>query len=308
MQQHEDPEGRRQAAVVANPARAGGLRRLREQCEQAAAAAGWAPPRLLLTTSADPGAGVTREALRHGAELIVAVGGDGTVHSCTQALARTAVPLGIVPAGSANLTARALRLPSRAEAALAVAFGGVSEPIDLATADGNWFTAMAGIGLDATVVGTTPDAAKRVAGWPAYAGAAAGHLLRPPATFTIRLDDGEPLTRQARCVTVGNSGALPGGFRIMPDAQLDDGLLDVVILAPAGLLGWLDVGLRVAGHSRRDDRQLERHRARRVRISADAELPRQVDGEMVASGRSLTVEVAPAALLVRVPTAGARAG
>ncbi len=308
MQQHEDQAGRRQAAVVANPARADGLRGLREQCEQAAAAAGWAPPRLLLTTPADPGAGATRHALQHGAELVVAVGGDGTVHSCAQALARTAVPLGIVPAGSANLTARALRLPSLVEAALAVAFGGASQPIDLATADGIWFTAMAGIGLDAAVVGATPDAAKRIAGWPAYAGAACRQLLRPPATFTIRLDDGEPLTRRAQCVTVGNSGALPGGFRIMPDARLDDGLLDVVILAPAGLLGWLDVGLRVAGHSRRDDSQLERHRTGRVRISADAELPRQVDGEMVTSGRSLTIEVAPAALLVRVPTAGARAG
>ena len=87
----------------------------------------------------------------------------------------------------------------------------------------------------------------------------------------------------------------------MPDARPDDGLLDVVILAPTGPLGWLQVGLRVVSGSRHDDSHLERHRARLVEIHSDAELPRQVDGEVIASGRSLTVVVQPGALLVRVP-------
>ncbi len=117
----------------------------------------------------------------------------------------------------------------------------------------------------------------------------------------MRLDDGEALSRQARSVTVGNSGALPGGFLIMPGARLDDGVLDVVILGPAGVPGWIRVGLRVLLRSSRDDQQLERLRARRIEISADAELPRQVDGEVIARGPSLTVHVRPAGLLVRVP-------
>ncbi len=154
------------AAVVVNPARVRGLRRLREQCERAAAAHGF-EPRFILTTPADTGAGATRHAVDAGASLVVAAGGDGTVHACVQSLAGTPVPLGIVPAGSANLTARALRLPARLPAALAVAFGGQNAPIDLAAADGIWCTAMAGIGLDAAVVGTTPAALKRLAGWPA---------------------------------------------------------------------------------------------------------------------------------------------
>jgi diacylglycerol kinase family enzyme len=94
---------------------------------------------------------------------------------------------------------------------------------------------------------------------------------------------------------------LPGGFVILPDARVDDGVLDVLILAPSGLPGWVQVGLRVAVRSRANDRQLERHRARTVEIRADAELPRQVDGEVMTSGRSLTVAVRPGALLVRVP-------
>jgi diacylglycerol kinase family enzyme len=292
--------GGRIAAVVVNPTRMRGMDRLRQRCERAAADHGWRPPQILIT-SADAGVGLTRRALENGAELIVCVGGDGTVAACAQALAGTSVPLAILPTGAANLTARALGVPSALDAALTTAFAGRDRRIDLATADGTLFAAMAGIGLDAAVVGATPDAAKRLAGWPAYAGAAAGQVLRRAATFTVCLDGGETLIRRARSVTVGNSGALPGGFPIMPDARLDDGLLDVVVLAPSGLLGWVQVSLRVVTRSRHDDSHLERHRARQVEIRADVELPRQVDGEIIAPSRSLTVAVRPGALLVRVP-------
>ena len=298
------PAGRtsgRMAAVIVNPSRVRELDRLRQHCHRTAADYGWAPPRIVLTSKDDAGAGATLSAIEAGAELVICVGGDGTVRECAQSLAGTSVPLAIVPTGSANLTARALGVPAGLDAALATGFDGRDARVDLATADGAVFTAMAGIGLDAAVVGATPDAAKRLAGWPAYAGAAVGQLLRRPATFTLRLDGGEPLIRRARSVTVGNSGALPGGFVILPDACVDDGVLDVLVLAPSGLTGWVQIGLRVAVHSRGDGRQLERHRARRVEIHADAELPRQIDGEVITSGRSLTVAVRPGALLVRVP-------
>ncbi|HEY7323202.1 MAG TPA: diacylglycerol kinase family protein [Streptosporangiaceae bacterium] len=291
----------RLSAIVMNGARVRDPARLRRACAQAAAAAGWQPPLLLPTTAADSGAGQARAALAAGAELVVAVGGDGTVRACAEVLARGSVPLAIVPAGSANLTARALGIPRRLEQALAVAFGGRNRAIDVGSADGTVFVAMAGIGLDAAVVGAAHGLAKRLAGWPAYAVAATGQVLRRSVTFTIKVDDGAPLTRQARCVTVGNSGALPGGFAIMPDARLDDGRLDVVVLAPGGLLGWVDVGYRVALGSRRDDDQLERYQASTVQIAAEGPgLPRQLDGEIVETSSSLSVRVLPRALLVRV--------
>jgi diacylglycerol kinase family enzyme len=286
---------------VVNAVRVRDVRRLHHGCEQAAAAVGWQVPLLLPTTADDAGSGLTRRALEAGADLIIAAGGDGTVRACAEVLAGTGVPLAIVPAGSANLTANALGVPARADAALRVAFGGRELQIDLALADGMTFCAMAGIGIDAAVVGATPGAAKRAAGWAAYAAAATSQLLRRPATFTIRLDGGPPMQRLARSVTVGNSGALPGGFLIMPAARLDDGLLDVLVLAPAGPLGWADVGYRVLTRSHRDDHQLERYRAGAIEIQADAELPRQVDGEMIGPARSLTLAVRPGALKVRVP-------
>jgi YegS/Rv2252/BmrU family lipid kinase len=286
-------------ALVVNVARVHDLRRLRHACDEAAAAAGWRPPLVLPTTPDDAGREMTERALDAGASLVIAAGGDGTVRACAQALADTLVPLAIVPAGAANLTATALGLPMRTAAALRVAFTGHDRQIDLAEADGLLFSAMAGIGLDAAVVGATPPAVKRLAGWTAYAAAATTQLQWRPATFAIQLD-GVSIVRQAQSVTVGNSGALPGGFPIVPAARLDDGLLDVVVLAPASVVGWADVGLRVLVRSRREDARLARYQARRVEISTESELPRQVDGEILAPGKSLTVVVRPAALRVRV--------
>jgi diacylglycerol kinase family enzyme len=299
--------GQQLAVFVVNPARVRDVTRFRRVCSAASQARGWAAPLLLTTSRADPGTEQAMRALEVGAAVVVAVGGDGTVRACAQALAGSGVPLAIVPAGSANLTATALRIPARLEPALGVAFGGFDRRIDLATADGELFTAMAGIGVDAAVVGATADRAKRIGGWPAYAVAAAGQLTHRPATFTLRLDGAAPLVRQARSVAVGNSGALPGGRPIMPAARLDDGMLDIAVLAPAGLLGWASIGYRVLARSSRDDHQLERFRARQVEIRAGSELPRQVDGEVVEPGCGLTVAVRPAALTVRVP-AGWRAG
>jgi diacylglycerol kinase family enzyme len=163
------------------------------------------------------------------------------------------------------------------------------------------FAAMAGIGLDAQVVAATPRLLKRRAGWLAYAAAGTAHLAGRGVWFTVRLDDGEPLARRARCVVVGNAGLLPGGFALLPRARLDDGLLDVGILAPVGPGGWLRVAHRVVTGGGRDGPQLEAHQARRIEITAETPLPREIDGEVITPGRSLTVTLLQRSLTVRVP-------
>jgi diacylglycerol kinase family enzyme len=299
------------AAFIVNGTRAGRVAGLRARFTAAAAASGWRTPLILLTTPQDSGTGAAEQAVEAGASVVFAVGGDGTVRACAQALAGTGVPLAIVPAGSANLTARALGVPRDPGSALAAGFHGADCQVDLASVDLSGAgpagtdamicASMAGIGVDAAVVGATSERLKRRAGWPAYAAASAGHLLGASAEFAIRLDGGSPAVRRARSVVVGNTGRLPGGFPILPDARPDDGILDVGILAPAGLAGWLSVGYRAMLGSRRDDSQLERHRARTVEIRAAAPQPRQVDGEVIAPGTTLSVSVLPGALRVRIP-------
>ena len=244
------------AAIVINSSLTRDLGRFRRRCREAAADGGWEPS-FLETTLDDRGVGLAGAAVAAGARMVVAAGGDGTVRACAQALAGTQVPLAIVPLGTANLAARALGIPSGIGGSLATAFGGHERRIDLAVAEaaagadgagttgagttgaagGLTFAAMAGIGLDAEVVAATPRLLKKRAGWLAYAAAGIVHLPGRGERFTVRLDDDEPLARQARCVVVGNAGLLPGGFSLLPRARLDDGLLDVGILAPSGPAG-----------------------------------------------------------------------
>jgi diacylglycerol kinase family enzyme len=160
---------------------------------------------------------------------------------------------------------------------------------------------MAGIGLDAAVVAGAGERLKRRLGWAAYAAAGVRRLALPPREFTIRPDGAEPLHRRARSVVVANAGLLPGGFTLLPAARLDDGLLDVGILAPSGGWDWIRLAGRVLAQDGRQDRALECLQARRVQVSADAVLPRQIDGEIVAPGRALTVSLCPGTLTVRLP-------
>ncbi len=277
-------------------------------CRAEASRHGWRPE-FVVTDKAAAGMIAARDAAAAGADLVVAAGGDGTVRGCAEGLAGTGVPLGIVPLGTGNLLARTLGIPAGAKAALDVALdaGAASRDclIDMATADGTPFTAMAGMGLDAAVVAATR--LKHRLGWLAYAMAGAARLTLPPARYSIRLDGGEPVEREARSVVVGNSGLLPGGFSLLPDARIDDGRLDIGILAPHGAFGWPRVATRVLTHSHHQDRHLERFQARTVEITAHAALPREVDGEVVGRGRTLTVAVRPGALTVRVPAGRPRA-
>jgi diacylglycerol kinase family enzyme len=275
------------------------------RCRRAADDRGW-KPWFAPTSQAEDGLALTRRAVADGASLVFAAGGDGTVRACAEALAGTGVPLAIVPLGTANLTAWALGVPARADRAVDAGFDGRDRRIDLARVEGTGgsattFAAMAGIGLDAAVVEATREQLKRRFGWVAYAVSGVTRLSLPPRDFTVRLDAAEPLRRRARCVVVANAGLLPGGFTLLPGARLDDGLLDVGILAPSGTWGWVRVAGRVLTRDRRQDRPLERFQARRVQISADVDLPRQVDGEIVTPGRTLSVSVCPGVLLVRQP-------
>jgi len=281
-------------------------RRFVERCRAAADNRGLAPwfgP----ADAAQDSLALARFAVAAGASLVFAAGGDGTVRACAEALAGSGVPMAIVPLGTANLTARALGVPARPDRAIEAGFGGRDRAIDLGHltrvegAGGTWFAAMAGIGLDAAVVAAAGAQLKQRFGWAAYAAAGMRKLTTPSHEFTVRLDDDEPLRRRARSVVVANAGLLPGGFTLLPGASLDDGLLDVGILAPSGAWDWIRLAGRLLARDRRQDRALQRLQARRVQVSADGVLPRQVDGEIVPPGRALSVSVCPRALVVRLP-------
>ena len=119
--------------------------------------------------------------------------------------------------------------------------------------------------------------------------------------MSITIDGGPPLRRSTRMVVVGNTGTLGGGLALMPDAAVDDGYLDVVSLAPKGLLGWVGVAARVVTRNRRGSRRIEHWQAREVVVTSDVAQPAQVDGDLIGETRELRIWVDVGALVVRVP-------
>jgi YegS/Rv2252/BmrU family lipid kinase len=308
------------AAVVANPIKVANRDGRRRWLATASAGHGWAAPLWLETTIEDPGRGQTRAAIRAGADVVIAHGGDGTVRVVAETLAGSRTPLGLLPAGTGNLLARNLGLPvANLDDALAVALTGRDRRIDVGRVELDLsgrdlirqrqsFLVMAGIGFDAEVMAAVEPRFKQRIGYWAYVVAGVRMLRGPQLRVTLRLDDRPELTRRVRSVIVGNCGELTGGLRLIPDALVDDGWLDVVCIAPRGVVGWAAIVGAVLTRSRRGHPMVQYFRCRRVEIRAEKPSPVQLDGDPAGLARVLRATVDPAALLVRVPAGHGRNG
>jgi diacylglycerol kinase family enzyme len=264
------------------------------------AMAGWPTPAWYETSVADPGKGQAEQAVRDGAELIFVCGGDGTVMAVVTALAGTDVALAVLPAGTGNLLAANLGLGDDLATGVVVALEGGRKRIDVGVAGDRCFAVMAGMGFDARMLEGTSEEAKRRIGWLAYVGGGLKHLRDRPMRARIVLDGGPPKPRRPRTVIVANVGRLQGGLRLLSKADPADGKLDVAILSPNNLGHW--VRLTWAVMSRRGRIPLmETFTAERVEIFTRKTEPRQLDGDLIASGRSLKIHIKPRALLLCVP-------
>ncbi|HZC26024.1 MAG TPA: diacylglycerol kinase family protein, partial [Actinopolymorphaceae bacterium] len=194
---------RRNVAVVVNPSKVeSGFRGL---VEREATRTGWNAPLWLETTPDDPGHAMVRAALDAQVDLVIAAGGDGTVRVVCAGLAGTDIPVGIVPLGTGNLLVRNLSLPLDRHAAIRTAFTGQNRVLDLVKVDGDGlgpdrFAVMAGLGLDAAVVGEALPQLKARMGWGAYAVSMARNLSFPAVRVDITVDDAPTLRRWVRTV------------------------------------------------------------------------------------------------------------
>jgi len=293
-----------QAAVVVNPTKLDDDEAFRKSVRRVMDEHGWDEPLWLETTKEDPGRGQAQSAVSAGADLVLACGGDGTVTACAEGVAGTGVPLGIIPLGTGNLLARNLGLPTGLDEALAVALGGVQQPIDAGRANETLFVVMAGLGLDAKMLSGTSEPLKKRLGWFAYALTVLRHLGDRPLRVTVSADGGRPRRMRASTLIVGNVGWLRGGLPLLPDARPDDGLLDAVVLIAGGLTRWLAVA---AGIVLRRPVQDGIHRVQftELQVTLDKAHPWEVDGELMGSTRRLTIVAQPGALLLRMPAESA---
>jgi diacylglycerol kinase family enzyme len=309
-----EPPSERQprAAVIFNPTKVTDWVTFRRHVEYELTTRGWQRPLWLETTTEDPGRAMTKQAVREGVDLVLGAGGDGTIRVICSELAGTGVPFGLIPAGTGNLLAKNLGIPLDEAAALDVAFDGVDKAVDLVqvSVDGgppDHFAVMAGIGIDAVIMEGTDPNLKRAVGSAAYFVSAAKNANHPALQATIAVDDQLVIRRKAHVIVIGNVGLLQGNIQLIPDAKADDGLLDVLVASPRGIRDWVRLTTQVLARQRRRDAQLDRLTGRKVTITVDGRDHFQLDGDTVGECSTMTAEIRPRALTMRVPRTAAPA-
>jgi diacylglycerol kinase (ATP) len=242
-----------------------------------------------------------RRALKEGAELVVAWGGDGMVQRCADVLAGTGVPLAIIPAGTGNLFASNLGLPKDLPGAVEVALGGGRRAIDLGKVAGEHFANMAGVGFDAYMIADAGRGAKARLGRVAYVRSALKAVRGRPTGARVTIDGQPWFHGQASCVLIGNMGRITGGIPAFDEAKPDDGWLDVGVATASSPVQWArTLGRMVIGRSGRSP-FVRTTRGRRIKITLASPLLYELDGGDRDAVTKLAVKVVPGALTVCVP-------
>ena len=305
----------RRAAIIVNPTKFDDLDAVRDRITRTSRRLGWSDPLFIETTEQDPGTGQAREALEAGVDIVCPLGGDGTVRCVGEALVGTETPMGLLPGGTGNLLARNLDLPvDNLDDALQVALTGQNKRIDVGRLtmdtsgedqrpDQHIFLVMAGLGFDAAVMADAPEGLKAKVGPAAYVVSGTRNLRGPQFKVRVKIDDQLEFTRRTRTVVVGNCGKLLGGLVLMPEAEVDDGLLDTVILSPKGVVGWAAVAARLASKRRKGHERVDHHTSESVRVRADRPQEVQIDGDTLGQARAIAIQVVPSSLVVRVGSA-----
>lgn len=322
-------------AFVINPIKVTNPEAVRAAARVISAELDLGEPLFYETTEQDPGIGQTEAALAAGASVVVAAGGDGTVRAVATALAGGDVPMALIPSGTGNLLARNLELPvdglhslihtalSGQDTRIDLAWltprrlepateepepGAAAHPDRLADREEHLFLVMAGVGFDAAMVAGAGDEMKKRVGWIAYFVAGVQHLHGRKLRLTMRIGDGEATALRLRTLIFANCGRLPAGIVLLPDARLDDGMLDIAAIdTRGGLFGWASlfgtVILQGLGIRRRQATtttgRIDFHRGRSVEVELEQAGPVQVDGDLLGEAIGLSARIEPGALLVR---------
>jgi YegS/Rv2252/BmrU family lipid kinase len=254
--------------------------------------------RVIETSSGEHAKREARAAGTDGA-ITVAIGGDGLVGTLAGAICRTEAALAIVPAGRGNDFARVLGIPTDPAAAARLAVEGEERLLDVGEVDGKSFVGIASVGFDSDA-NRIANEARLIRGNLVYAYAALRALIGwKPARFEV-LVDGERHETTGYTVAVANSKAYGGGMFVAPQAELDDGQLDVIWSDDHSKLDFLRSLRKVFKGTHLDEPYVHFVKGRVIEVSADRPFTMYADGDPLAD-LPATVRVVPRALRVIVP-------
>lgn len=250
------------------------------------------------TATEDEALAATREAVSQGYRIVVAAGGDGSIGLVGRVLLGTETALGILPLGSVMNIPRMLDLPRDLEGAAAVLQAGQVRTIDVGQADDRVFFEAGSVGLHAAI---SRWVAKVDEGhYEAIIRAIIAAFRYRPSRMTVELDGGRIIERRALLVVVANGPFMGAGFRVAPDASIDDGLFDVRVFLHYSKRELIRHFISIAFGRRAYVPHTLTERASKVRISGPSPLPARADDEDL--GRTpVTFRVRAGALRVIAP-------
>ena len=233
-------------------------------------------------------------------EVAASFGGDGLAGAVAHALRETEGVLGVLPGGRGNDFARKLGIPTDPVEAAEVLATGTERTVDIAEVDGRTFLGIASYGFDSEVQDLA-NATTVVKGSLVYLYATLRSLAAwKPVRLTFTADGGEERAFEGFAVAASNSGRFGGGMKFVPDADLEDGLIDVVLTMAASKLTYLRCLPQVFKGTHVDNDNIEIFRAREIRVDAERPFRIYADGDPIGQTPA-TIRSVPAALKVLVP-------
>jgi diacylglycerol kinase (ATP) len=259
------------------------------------------PTRILNSTGPGDVQTKVRAALADKPRVVIVAGGDGTVHEAVNGWMQAGggAPLGVVPVGTGNDFVKMLDLSHDWREACWRIVRGDTRRVDVGKCNDFWFANGLGIGFDAQVA-LEANKIRWLRGNAVYGLALAKILLLMHSTPEVRVRYGEEkLTTPITLLTVNNGKVEGGAFVMAPDAEIDDGLFDVVVAKGMGRLGILQLLPQVLKGQHMSHPKVVKFRAARLSVEADVPLPIHADGELTYTGaKRLDIEVLPRALEV----------
>jgi diacylglycerol kinase (ATP) len=241
-------------------------------------------------------------AIKKGAELIIAWGGDGMVQRCVHALAGAKASFAVIPAGTSNLFATNLGIERDIAKAVRVALRGDSRRLDVGRFNGERFAVMAGVGFDAAMLKDAGGRKDRL-GRAAYVLSGAGNLDAPAFDARIEVDGARWYKGPASCILLGNMGDIFGGITVFQGARPDDGLLDLGVVTADGAIQMARTVARTVLGSAEKSPFVRITRGRSVKVKLDRRVRYELDGGDRTKVKSFAVDVEAGSVTVRVPSA-----